>query len=456
MDRRGFLKKAAFAAAASAAPSVVSAATLGTSGNAAPSNRINLGFIGPGNRGRQILPGFLSQDECQVVAVCDVERSRRESAQTLCNEWYASKASRGSYAGCAACTDFRELIARNDIDGVVIATPDHWHVLLALAAARAGKDIYLEKPLGLSLTADHALRSEIKRRGTVFQFGTQQRSEYTFRKACELVRNGRIGSLQTVRVWSPVSRSGGSLERVPVPEGLDYDMWLGPAPYTPYTKDRCSNALVADKQIGGPPKIWPFISDYCLGWIAGWGVHPLDIAIWGAGDHFDCDVEVEGTGVFPTDGACDTATDWNVLFKYSSGVDLEFRGNPSAGDWSKEYALKGSHGTVFIGSEGWVAVKRNGITADPKSILKSVIAPNEIRLYESNNHAVNFVECMKSRANTICNIDDAVSVDTVCHLADMATQTGRKLKWKAEEERFADDDLANRMLTRAMRSPWRL
>ncbi|UCD00108.1 MAG: hypothetical protein JSW66_09545, partial [Phycisphaerales bacterium] len=211
-----------------------------------------------------------------------------------------------------------------------------------------------------------------------------------------------------------------------------------------------------------PDKIWPFISDYCIGWIAGWGVHPLDVALWGAGGKIAGVVEVEGTGVFPKTGACDTATNWNVILDLpASGVKIDFRGvggrnGPAPTQWCRRYPKAGGHGTVFEGTEGWVHVRRGFIDAQPKSLLQSQIGPDEVQLHESNDHIKNFMECIKSRAATICPIETAVRVDTLCHLSDIATRLERKLTWDPQQERFINNETANRLLARAMRSPWRL
>jgi predicted dehydrogenase len=381
---------------------------------------------------------FLAQKDARVVAVCDLKKPAREQACNLVNKHYQNE-------DCATYQDFRELIARNDIDLVSIATTDHWHVLVSLAAARAGKDIYLEKPMGLSVAEDQALRETCRRYGTIFQFGTQQRSSRDFRFACELALNERIGKLHTINVWSPGSASGGSPEPAPEPDWIDYNMWLGPAPYTPYTKDRCSNAL------------WWFISDYALGFIAGWGVHPLDIALWGGGEKLACPVEIEGKGVWPDPaGVCDTAMNWKVVAKYDSGVTMNFTGCPYPDEWRKRYGRTTDHGTAFEGAEGWVHVDRSGINAHPKELLQTEFGPNEIRLIESNNHARNLLDCVKSRAQTICPIDAAVQADIVCQISDIAIRLEQKLRWDPAKERFVNNDAANRRLVRSMRSPWRL
>ena len=436
--RRQFLKHTASTIAGSAVfPFVVSASALGNAGNAAPSERITVGCIGVGPQGNGVMGNFLKQKDARVVAVCDVKSHVLKATQDRVNKHYQS-------TGCATYKDFRKLLARDDIDAVLIATPDHWHVLTALAAVRAGKDVYLEKPMGLSLAQDQALRTAVHRGGRVFQFGTQQRSSRNFRFACELVLNGRLGKLHTINVWSPGSSQGGDPKPVPVPEWLDYEMWLGPAPYTPYTKDRCSN------------KLWWFISDYALGFIAGWGVHPLDIALWGGGEKAACPVEIEGKGVWPTKGICDTAMNWNVVCKYDSGVTMNFTGDPYPEKWKQRYGRTTSHGTAFEGDEGWVHVDRSGINAHPKELLTTEFGPNDIHLYKSSNHVRNLLDCVKSRAETICPIDVAVQADIICHISDIAIRLEQKLKWDPKTERFINNNAANRRLSRAMRSPWTL
>jgi predicted dehydrogenase len=459
IGRRAFLKRTAGSALGIVGiPYVVPSSALGTAGNVAPSNRITVGCIGLGNQGSALMRSFLGKPDVQIVGVCDVHSTKREGAREGIGKRDADRHT-GDYKGCSAYNDFRDLVSRSDIDAVTVAPPDHWHVPISLAAVRAGKDIYLEKPIGVSLSEAQTLREAVRRYGTVFQFGTQQRSDVEFRRACELVRNGRLGRLHTINVWSPSSESGGSTTPAPVPPELDYEMWLGPAPSAPYTKDRCSNVNPYFRSVD---KIWPFISDYCIGWIAGWGVHPLDIALWGADKELRGIAEVEGKGFFPTAGACDTATNWNVVLNYpSGGVKIDFRGiggrnGPAPADWRRRYAKTGAHGTVFEGDEGWIHVRRGYIDAHPKSLLQSQIGPDGIRLYESNDHVRNFLDCVKSRGRTICPIDAAVRVDTVCHLSDIATRLQCKLTWDPKRERFVGNETANRLLVRAMRSPWHL
>jgi predicted dehydrogenase len=291
---------------------------------------------------------------------------------------------------------------------------------------------------------DRALRVACKRYGTVFQFGTQQRSDRQFLQACELVQNGKIGELKTINVWSPGSSAGGSPEVVPAPEWLNYDFWLGPAPFTPYTKDRCSNSL------------WWFISDYALGFIAGWGIHPMDIALWGGGEKTACNLEIEGTGVFPTEGVANTALNWNVKVQFESGVRMNFTGCPYPEEWKKRYSRTTDHGTAFEGTEGWVHVDRGGINAYPQSLLTTEFGPNDKRLYKSTHHQQNLIDCIRTRGKTVCPIEDSVAGDAMCQLSEIAIRLEKKLKWDWKRERFIDDPAADRMLSRPMRSPWTL
>jgi predicted dehydrogenase len=435
VDRRSFLKTAtAFTAGAAAFPYLMSASVLGKDGGTAPSDRIVMGCIGLGNRGTSLLRGFLGHQDVQVVAVCDVLEDQRQNAKSTVDQHYGNK-------DCATYNDFREVCQRKDIDAVCIATPDHWHVLASLEAARNGKDMYTEKALGLSVTWGKALRDVCHEYGTVFQWGTQQRSGRNFRFGCELVRNGRIGRLQTILVGVPHDFAFPNQPTQPVPTGLDYDMWLGPAPWAPYTYQRCRPWTKKDSW-----SIWYHISDYCLGGIGGfWGVHHVDIAQWGHGTDGTGPVEIEGTALFPKDGLADCAISWNVRHTYADGVTMVYMDN-------KQH----KQGVTFQGTEGWVHVSRSGIWAEPESLLTSVIGPNEIHLIESAAHDRNFLDAVKTREKTICPIDVAVRSDTVCHLTDICTRLGRTLRWDPEKEDFADDPEASRMLVRPMRSPWRL
>lgn len=433
MQRRTFLKRAAASAGAAIGfPTIVRASALGGDGWLPASERITVGCIGVGGQGRYDMNGFLASRDAQVVAVCDPKKDMCAAARDIVDKHYGRPV-------CAMYNDFRELVARTDIDAVQIASPDHWHVLHALAAVRSGKDVYVEKPLGLSIVEIQMLRREVHRYGRIFQFGTQQRSMAQFRQACELVLNGRIGKLRTIRASAPsghAERTGQkTYEAAPVPEGFDYEMWLGPAPWAPYTP----------KRVVTPH--WYHISDYALGYIAGWGIHYADIAQWGCGAEFSGPVEIEGSAVFPPDDAlCDTMLSWDVEMMYANGVRLHFTsdGGPNR------------HGVRFEGTDGWIFVDRQVIEAEPKTILQEKIGPDEIHVVVSTQHQQNLLDCIRTRGRTACPIDVGVRSDTVCHLADIAVRVGRRLRWDPVKEEFVGDADANRMRTRAMRSPWRL
>ncbi len=426
VSRRTFLKSAAASAgAALAVPAIVPSSVFG---EAAPSKRVALGHIGVGGQGGGLLGGFLGLAQGQTVAVCDPIKERREGCAANVEKHYAAQADKGTYKGCKAYNDFRELLARDDIDAVVVATPDHWHVPIALAAVKAGKDIYVEKPLGISVEHDKTLREAVHRYGAVFQYGTQQRCFSTHCGfACELVRNGYIGQLKAVHVIAPDGETGGNPAPQPVPPGMDYDLWLGPAPVAPYTHDR----------VIGTGRY--HIYDYSLGYIAGWGAHPLDIAHWG---YPQVPVEYEGTGLVPTEGLFNTVVHWDVRGRYAGGV---------------EFTLKpGGDKTTFVGTEGWVAPSRGGITAEPASLLTVKIKPGEIHLLQDNHHYRNFLTAVLNRTKPASDIDSAVQSDFISHLGDIAVRTKRKIVWDPKTEQIVGDEQASRMLTRAMRAPWRL
>ena len=430
-SRRRFL---ATALGAVAGAQIIPASALGRGGEPAPSDRITVGCIGLGNRGPTLMRAFLGQDDARVVAVCDVNGNQRESAKQIVDRHYDD-------TGCAAYNDFRELCGRADVDALSIASPDHWHVLHSLEAVRNGKDVYTEKALGLSLAQDKALRAACHQHGTVFQWGTQQRSSENFRFGCELVRNGRIGKVEKIVVGVPHDFEFPNQPTQPVPEYLDYDLWLGPAPWAPYTYHRCRPWSKKESY-----SIWYHISDYCLGGIGGyWGIHHLDIAQWGHGTDDTGPVEVEGTATFPEDGLADCAVRWNVRFTYADGVTMIYTDNE-----------QNKQGVVFHGTEGWVYVRRGQIDAEPKSLLESQIGPDEIHLPKSPGHQRQFLDCIKTRKATVSTIDVAVRSDTISHLTDICTRLKRKVCWDPEKEEIVGDAEAGRMLSRAMRAPWRV
>ena len=441
--RRAFLKNSAVSTLSMAffRPTIVPASVVSPD---APSKRIAVGCIGVGRMGLADMKEVLGFQQVQLVAVCDVDSKRANYARQLVETHYSKQSSAGTYKGCAAYRDFRDLIERKDIDAVVICTPDHWHALPAIAAAKAGKDLFVQKPLTLTIQEGRVLSDTVRRYGRVFQVGSQQRSESNFRFACELVRNGRIGKLQKVLVGLPTDPGGAIEAPMPVPENLDYDMWLGPAPWAEYTENR------VHPQNGYDRPGWLRIQDYGAGMITGWGAHHNDIAQWGMGSEYTGPVEIQGQAEYPKDGLWNVHGAFRIEYTYANGVKV------ICADENKN-----KQGILFEGTQGWVFVTRGRIDAQPKSLVTSTIGPDEIHLYQSNNHKGNFFECIKSRAETIAPVEIAHRSCTVCLLGDIAMRLGRKLKWDPQQERFtgpreSGDDQANRMLSRPMRSPWLL
>jgi len=436
ISRRGFLKKTALAASVLGLPSIVPSSVFGAN---APSERVTVACIGVGNMGTGNCNGFLNLGPTQVLAVCDVEKGceqpghkyfGREPVRDMVNAFYAKKSSSGSYKGCGCYEDYREVLGREDIDAVVISTPDHWHVPISIAAAKVGKDIYCEKPLTLTIGQGRVLADVVKQYKTVFQTGSHQRSSGSFRYACELVRNKRVGELKKIHIQIPGNNRfcEPTWEPMAVPESLNYDMWLGPAPDAPYHKQRCHYEF-------------RFILDYSGGQMTNWGAHHFDIAQWGSGHDGSGPVEIEGDGDFPKSGLFTTCTRVNKLrYKYANGVEI--------------IATTGGSDIKFEGAEGWIKVSRSSISASDTEIITSKIGANEMHLYESHGHRGNFVDCIKTRKDPICNAEVGHRSASVCHLGNIAMLLGRKLKWDPVKERFTNDDEANRMVDRTMRAPW--
>jgi len=437
LTRRQFLKSSAAATTAGLlGPTIVPTSVFGAD---APSNRITFGFIGVGRMGSGDMREILGLKQAQIVAVCDVDSNRVKSAQKAVETHYAGQSSGETYKGCKTFSDYRALVAQSDIDAVCIATPDHWHVLPAIAAAKAGKDIFVQKPLSLTIQEGRVLSDTVARYGRVFQVGSQQRSDARWRHACELVRNGRIGKLHRVRVGFGTDPGTGPEQPMQVPEALDYDFWLGPAPWAAYTEKR-----VHPKTGYGRPG-WLRIAAYGAGMITGWGAHHNDIAQWGMGTEETGPVQIEGRAEYPKDGLWDVHGDFSIEYTYANGVKVICADNK-----------KNKQGVLFEGSEGWVYVMRGKIDTQPKSLLTSTIGPDEVHLYKSDRHKDNFIECIKSRAKTVAGVEIGHRSCTVCLLGEIAMRLGRKLKWDPDAEQFTNDDEANRMLWRPMRSPWRL
>ena len=441
ITRRSFIKEAAGAAiGVITCPYIVSSPVLGKGEPAmtslrAANDRITMGAIGVGGQGTYDMKSLMADARVQVVAVCDPLAANRQRAKKIVEEHYSKDK---QWTGCKDYSDFRELLARDDIDAVNIGTPDHWHAITAIQAAIAGKDIYCQKPLTLTIEQGKKMVEAVRRYGTVFQTGTQQRSEERFRRACELVRNGRLGKLHTIEVEIPGSMSLDGFYFEPVPEGLDYDLWLGPAPMAPYSPKRVD-------AFG-----WRWISDYAGGCVTDWGAHHIDIAQWAMGTTHTGPVEVQGEAAFPKDGLFDTAVHWRFECDYANGVKVIC--------FAKNEFVPGQYpnGIKFIGERGWLYVNRGQLDAEPKTILQEEIGTNEIRLYKSDNHYTNFIDCVITRQPPAAPVEEAHRSVSVCHLANIAMRLGRKIKWDPEKEIIVNDEQANRMLSRPMRSPWRL
>lgn len=454
IGRRSFLKHVAGAAVATVgAPWFIPASAMGTAGNTPPSERITMASIGCGGMGTNNLRAFLAQPDVQVLAVCDVVTASdeyghwykqgwngawfgREPARKIVDNDYAQKAPSGSYKGCDAYVDFREIIARDDIDAVCITTPDHWHAIPAVMAAAAGKDIYCEKPLCLTVAEGRAMVEAARRYNRVFQTGTQRRSSEPYRFICELIRNGRIGKFQRALVAiGPNNKQAppANWQPMPVPEWLDYEMWLGPAPWAPYHKDRCLYTF-------------RFGQDYSGGQTTNLGAHGIDIVQWANGTDETGPVEIEDLGgEFPSDGLFTTATKVHFRARYANGLELTCR--------TQEKELY-----RYEGTEGWIQMPTYSTdwTCYPESLKTTVIGPDEIHLYKSNDHHRNFIDCIKSRRPTAAPAEIGHRSTSICQLGNIAMRLGRKLNWDPTAERFTDSDEANQMLSRPMRSPWHL
>jgi predicted dehydrogenase len=446
LTRRGFLRTSATAAAV-AAPYFVPSSVFGKT---APSNRITVACIGTGNQGFLDLALFMAQPDCQVVAVCDVNEGSdnykepsdvrgREPAKAVVESTYAKRTTSGEYKGCDTYNDFREVLAREDVDAVAIVAPDHWHDVMAIAAAKAGKDIYGEKPLGLTIGGQQAMIKAVREKGCVFQTGSHERSNPYVKAACELVQSGAIGKVR--RVVCNIGRQnklgpGPGWQPMPVPSGFDYDMWLGPAPEAPYHKDRCLYNF-------------RFIEDYAGGQTANFGAHSIDIAQWGLGTSLTGPQEVEYVyaDYLPQGSLFDAATFLNFRCKYENGTVLEC------------VTAEPSVRTAFYGDDGVVSIDNQGQNAlviprklTPEKLMKRV------KYHSGGDHVRNFLDCVKSRDEPAAPIEVGHRSASICHLGNISLKLKTKLKWDPEAERFEGDrsDEANRLLSREQRSPWKI
>jgi len=451
LTRREFLRRSAgIALTTLSAPALVPSTIFGKAGQVPPGERIVMGCIGVGGQGTYNARAFLNIPEVQVVAVCDVERESdlyygetiagREPARRLVNEFYAGNRGEVNYQGCQEYADFRELLDRDDIDAVTVCTPDHWHGLISVAAAEAGKDIYCEKPLTNTIAEGRAVVDAVRKYGRILQTGSHERSNDSVRYACELVRNGYIGKLRQIRVNMPNSDPHHDLIRqwnqpqpeMPIPAGFDYNMWLGHTLWEPYTEKRCHFW-------------WRFILEYGGGEMTDRGAHIIDLAQLGNNTDHTGPVVLKARGSAPDDGLYNTFLSYEFECQYENGVTL-------LGSSQQPRGLK------FEGTDGWIFIHIHGgrLEAEPASLLTTKIGPEEIHLGRSPEHHENFINAVKTRKQPVAPVEVGHHTATICHLLNIAMLTGTELQWDPENEQITNSPEANKMLARPMRSPWHL
>lgn len=433
-------------------PSIVPSTVFGKT---APSNKINIGQIGFGRiASSHDLPETMKNDIARIIAVSDVDRKRVQKGKVFIEKYYAEAKGRKNYLDVSTYGDYRQLLENPDIDAVIVSTPDHWHAKPAIDAALAGKDVYLQKPASLTISEGRKMSDIMNRTGRVFQVGSQQRSMNPwpqFHRACELVRNGRIGEIKQIYVGLPGDPSGDQESEMEVPVNLDYDMWLGSTPTAYYTEKR----VHPQKDFRRPG--WLRCEQFGAGMITGWGAHHVDTAHWGMGTEYTGPIEVEAEAVFPKSGLWNVHGDFKVKTKYANGVTMHI-----SGDYT--------NGVKFEGSEGWIFVTRGKpvTTSDPVSgneskksldasdpkILDSIIGPDEIHLYKSPEQHQNWLDSIKSRERTAAPAEVAHRSCSACLVGHIAMKLPRKLYWDPVNERFKNDDEANAMLSRPQRYPW--
>lgn len=455
ISRRNFLRRGlAGAACTIIIPSIVPSSVFGAS---APSNKINIAQIGFGRIAMtHDLPEVMKHDISRIIAIADVDRMRMKKGEEWVLNSYEKLKGKKNFVSLDLYQDYREMLFDKDIDAVIISTPDHWHARTAIDAALAGKDIYLQKPASLTIDEGRQMSNILNRTGRIFQMGSQQRSIYPwphFKRACELVRNGRIGDVHTIYIGLPGDPSGPEATEMPVPDKLDYDMWLGSTPEKYYTEMR----VHSQKDIGSRPG-WLRCEQFGAGMITGWGAHHIDTAHWGMGTEFTGPIEVEGSAEFPENGLWNVHGDFKTTSKYANGVKMHISGSYP-------------NGVKFIGSEGWIFVSRGAVkvtASDPgspdskleaidasdKKILDSVIGPDEIHLYESPEQHKNWLDSIVNREETIAPAEIGHRSCSACLVNHIAMKLPRKLYWDPEKEIFQNDDEANSMLSRTQRLPY--
>ncbi len=451
MQRRSFIKKSSLGTAAAVAfPTIVPASVFGKN---APSNKINIGQIGCGRIARDHdIRDTIRYEQTRFVGVCDVDANRAADAKILVDNFYKQKTGKDNYMDTKVYDDYREMLLNKDIDAVVISTPDHWHAQPAMEAALAGKDIYLQKPTSLTVREGQQLREVIQKTGAILQVGTQQRAMPQFRIAAELVRNGRIGKLHTVKIGLPGDPAGPEAPPMPIPSNLNFEAWRGSTPEVPYTE-----IGVHPQQGYGRPG-WLRIRSYGAGMITGWGQHHYDSAAWGMNTELTGPISVEALAEFPKSGLWNVHGDFFVKHQYENNITVYTSGGYP-------------NGIKYIGEDGWIFVSRGAYQAsasdpvdkeksnkalnasDPK-ILESVIGENETHLYKIEDQHGNWLDCIKSRETPISPVEKGHKACVTCLISDIAMQFDRKLEWDNEKEMFINDDEANALLQREQRAPY--
>lgn len=430
--RRQFLTTST---AAIAAPFILSSHRTAAADTAG--RTIRLGHIGVGGQGSSLLRNFISVPGASSVAIADPFRQRREAAGQKVKEIQGHDPK--------LYNDFRELLADPAIDAVVVATPDHWHVPVALAAVRAGKDVYVEKPLGHTLAQNKAMLDACVKYDRIFQYGTQQRSQEILRRGIELVINGTIGDIERIDIWAPHGSGGGSLEEIPVPDGLDYELYIGPAPMKPCSKDRITSAAS-----------W-HCSDYAIGFIAGWGAHPLDISIWGLDYDQQGPFKIRGTGTVATpDALFNTITSWDVHMEFAGGIKTHFMSSeiakPAVDAYRKNWC---DDGTTFFGSKGWISLSRGGYAASNMDWFREKQGPEAKRVPYQNNYYKAFIDSVRDHTPSIGPVGDAVRSDALSHLSVLAIQSGGDIVWDPKAYRIVSPEPLNDRMSHPIRGDWK-
>jgi predicted dehydrogenase len=455
LSRRNFVKATAAAGVAAGFPMIVPASAMG---QFSPSKRINVGAIGVGRISRaHDLPGIWPFDGARIMAVCDLDASRVESGKELINGVYAKKTGK-PYNGVTGYDNFHELLANRDIDAVVISTPDHQHAAIAVAAVRAGKDVYLQKPASLTIAEGRYLSNAVQASGRIVQIGSQQRSWTQFRYAAELVRNGRIGELKHVEIGLPGDPAGPDVPHMPVPAGFQYDAWLGTTPEVYYTEMR------VHPQKGFDRPGWLRCEQFGAGMITGWGAHHVDSAHWGMDTEYTGPVEVWGSAEFPKSGLWDVHGKFLTHARYANGVTMDI-----SGDFPNGIKFYGTKGWVFVtrteqttptdmgqpgASAAKTGVQATGLDASDPRILQSVIGPDEIHLYKSEDQHGNWLDCIRTRQSPISPVEMGHRACSTCLIHQIAMHKNRHLHWDPQAERFLHDDAANAMLSRPQRAKY--